>query len=190
MVDKDEKLSAFIDNELPDSRFVNDLMDDSQQASKWQRYHFIGDVLRGEQPQALQLDLADSIAQAIDNEAPHHSLQSANDESSSSLKPRKNNDSIWSRWFHGAGQYAIAASVAVVAILGVQRYQQSPEMPISSSSQPMQVLDTVPIGGTVAPVSLHTQVAERSSQLTEKQWLEQRKEIAAYLQDHQIQQRH
>jgi sigma-E factor negative regulatory protein RseA len=188
MVDKDEQLSALIDSELKDEHALQSLVCDSQGCQKWQRYHLVGDIMRGSDlASSLNLDLSDSIAKALEKEASYNAFAPANDsgveqttESVSWLKqlPVAN-------WFKGVGQYAIAASVAVISILGVQHYQQSSSQS-ANGSQPLQVLDTVPIGGTVAPVSLETHF---SNKLTQKQWLEQRKEIAAFLQDHQLQQR-
>lgn len=188
MVDKDEQLSALIDSELKDEHVLQSLVCDAQQGQKWQRYHLVGDIMRGgDLPSSLNLDLSDNIAQAIEQEASYNALAPANDSESETTTEQLG----WvkqlplANWFKGVGQYAIAASVAVMAILGVQHYQQSQSQP-ANASQPLQVLDTVPIGGTVAPVSLQTHI---SNKLTEKQWLEQRKEIAAFLQDHQLQQR-
>ncbi|MFM2479490.1 sigma-E factor negative regulatory protein [Celerinatantimonas sp. MCCC 1A17872] len=191
MVDKDEQLSALIDSELKDEQALQALVCDEQGSQKWQRYHLVGDIMRGSDlPSSLNLDLSDSIAKALEQEASYNASMPANDSGVEQTTEQVG----WlkqlpvANWFKGVGQYAIAASVAVMAILGVQHYQQAQSQP-TNASQPLQVLDTVPIGGTVAPVSLQTHFSDNPDKLTEKQWLEQRKEIAAFLQDHQLQQR-
>ncbi len=54
--------------------------------------------------------------------------------------------------FKQFGQYAIAATVAMVAIVGVQNYNQSPE----SQDPASPVLITRPLVGSASPVSLQT----------------------------------
>ncbi|CAG9000484.1 MAG: Anti-sigma-E factor RseA [Candidatus Celerinatantimonas neptuna] len=178
---KDEQISALMDSELQDEKVLESFIADDMTHNRWQRYHLIGDVMRGDAPQMLNLDLSAGIAQALENE-PAHEMSGDNDIS----RMRKANRPV-PQWLKPLGQYAIAASVAVIAILGVQHYQG---VGSSGKDQPLPVFNTVPIGGTISPVSLQANFIHPKQQLTEQQWLEQRREIAAYLQDHQLQQRH
>jgi sigma-E factor negative regulatory protein RseA len=86
------------------------------------------------------------------------------------------------------GQYAIAASVAAAVIFGVQQYQGNDGMPANP------VLNTIPVGGSATPVSVHypqegNRATPRQQGLNEQQMQEQRERINAFLRDHQLQQR-
>ncbi|MNT66045.1 Anti-sigma-E factor RseA [compost metagenome] len=86
------------------------------------------------------------------------------------------------------GQYAIAASVAAAVIFGVQQYQGQDGMPANP------VLNTIPVGGSATPVSVHypqdgNRATTRQQGLNEQQMQEQRERINAFLRDHQLQQR-
>ena len=77
--------------------------------------------------------------------------------------------------------------MAAAVIFGVQQYQGQDGVPANP------VLNTIPIGGSAAPVSVHypQQDGARARQqgLTEQQMQEQRERINAFLRDHQLQQR-
>ena len=83
---------------------------------------------------------------------------------------------------------AAAASVAAAVIFGVQQYQGSDGMPANP------VLNTIPVGGSATPVSVHypqegNRATPRQQGLNEQQMQEQRERINAFLRDHQLQQR-
>ncbi|WP_432452459.1 MULTISPECIES: sigma-E factor negative regulatory protein [unclassified Agarivorans] len=172
-----EQLSALVDNESTDASLLELLANEPERAQQWSNYHLIGDVLRGETPKKINLNIADNIALALEDEpaivAPRPS-HSSEKESSGKLV----------RFFKYTGQYAIAASVAVAAIVGVQQYSLQVA---SDTEQPLPVFNTVPVGGSVAPVSLQSSPQPR--ELSEAEMIEQRKRISAYLQDHRFQQR-
>ena len=104
--------------------------------------------MREELPADLTLDLADRVALALADEP-------------TVLAPRslgwreRAKPAIATLMRHG-GQFAIAASVAAVSILGVQQYQ------LAQIAAPLPVLNTVPVGGIAAPVSVNYQT-ERPS---------------------------
>lgn len=86
------------------------------------------------------------------------------------------------------GQYTIAASVAAAVIFGVQQYQGQDGVPANP------VLNTIPVGGSASPVSVHypqdgNRATQRQQGLSEQQMQEQRERINAFLRDHQLQQR-
>ncbi|WP_421319820.1 sigma-E factor negative regulatory protein [Aeromonas veronii] len=174
-----EQISALMDGDLSDAEVLNELEMDSDLQDTWGRYHLIGDAMRGDLPVNLQLDLSDSIMAALEDEptilAP---------------KPVKTDSNVvplFRRVGQQLGQYAIAASVAAAVIFGVQQYQGQDGVPANP------VLNTIPIGGSAAPVSVHypQQDGARARQqgLTEQQMQEQRERINAFLRDHQLQQR-
>ena len=187
-----EQISALMDGELSDAEVLNELEMDSGLQDTWGRYHLIGDAMRGDLPVNLQLDLSDSIMAALEDEptilAPKPVetapvLQPA----VAPVKTDANVVPLFRRVGQQLGQYAIAASVAAAVIFGVQQYQGQDGVPANP------VLNTIPIGGSAAPVSVHypQQDGARARQqgLTEQQMQEQRERINAFLRDHQLQQR-
>lgn len=187
-----EQISALMDGDLSDAELLNELGQDSDLQDTWGRYHLIGDAMRGDLPVNLQLDLSDSIMAALEDEptilAPKPVetppvLQPA----AAPVKTDSNVVPLFRRVGQQLGQYAIAASVAAAVIFGVQQYQGQDGVPANP------VLNTIPIGGSAAPVSVHypQQDGARARQqgLTEQQMQEQRERINAFLRDHQLQQR-
>lgn len=187
-----EQISALMDGDLSDAEVLNELGMDSDLQDTWGRYHLIGDAMRGDLPVNLQLDLSDSIMAALEDEptilAPKPVetapvLQPA----VAPVKTDSNVVPLFRRVGQQLGQYAIAASVAAAVIFGVQQYQGQDGVPANP------VLNTIPIGGSAEPVSVHypQQDGARARQqgLTEQQMQEQRERINAFLRDHQLQQR-
>ncbi|MBA2075750.1 RseA family anti-sigma factor [Aeromonas veronii] len=187
-----EQISALMDGDLSDAEVLNELEMDSDLQDTWGRYHLMGDAMRGDLPVNLQLDLSDSIMAALEDEptilAPKPVetapvLQPA----VAPVKTDSNVVPLFRRVGQQLGQYAIAASVAAAVIFGVQQYQGQDGVPANP------VLNTIPIGGSAAPVSVHypQQDGARARQqgLTEQQMQEQRERINAFLRDHQLQQR-
>ncbi|MCF5729658.1 transcriptional regulator [Aeromonas veronii] len=187
-----EQISALMDGDLSDAEVLNELEMDSDLQDTWGRYHLIGDAMRGDLPVNLQLDLSDSIMAAL--EAEPTILAPKPVETAPVLQPvvapvktDANVVPLFRRVGQQLGQYAIAASVAAAVIFGVQQYQGQDGVPANP------VLNTIPIGGSAAPVSVHypQQDGARARQqgLTEQQMQEQRERINAFLRDHQLQQR-
>ena len=113
---KREQLSALVDDELTQeaSSVIESLLEDNEAKETWARYHLIGDSLRGHLPGQIG-DISGNVSQAIASEptilAP--TKKSANRKSSDLMKPVMG--------------FAIAASVAAVAIFNVQQAKEIPE---------------------------------------------------------------
>ncbi|WP_421239850.1 RseA family anti-sigma factor [Aeromonas enteropelogenes] len=189
-----EQISALMDGDLSDAQVLNELELDSDLQDTWGRYHLIGDAMRGDLPVNLQLDLSDSIMAALEDEptvlAPKPvEAKPVAPQAQPEMEPTKTDANVvplFRRIGQQLGQYAIAASVAAAVIFGVQQYQGQDGVPANP------VLNTIPIGGSAAPVSVHyPQEGNRNRQqgLTEQQMQEQRERINAFLRDHQLQQR-
>lgn len=187
-----EQISALMDGDLSDAEVLNELEMDSNLQDTWGRYHLIGDAMRGDLPVNLQLDLSDSIMAALEDEptilAPKPvEMAPVLQPVVAPVKTDSNVVPLFRRVGQQLGQYAIAASVAAAVIFGVQQYQGQDGVPTNP------VLNTIPIGGSAAPVSVHypQQDGARARQqgLTEQQMQEQRERINAFLRDHQLQQR-
>lgn len=182
-----EQLSALMDGDLSDMEVLNELGTDPALQDTWSRYHLIGDAMRGDLPVNLQLDLSDSIMLALEDEpailAPKPAQPAA-----PQVQPAGKVIPFVRRFGQQVGQYAIAASVAAAVIFGVQQYQGKDGVPASP------VLNTIPVGGSAAPVSVHypqdgSRTGVRQQGLSEQQMQEQRERINAFLRDHQLQQR-
>ncbi|TYK65079.1 sigma-E factor negative regulatory protein [Colwellia echini] len=98
---KSESISSLVDNYSPStdesvsSHLVDSMLKDDELSNTWQNYHLIGDVLRDEVPETLQLDLSESIAAAIAQEATILSPKlSANTQSQSDAQITLDNDDL------------------------------------------------------------------------------------------------
>ncbi len=171
MTQQQEKLSAFMDGEIDASSIVDDISASEELQGKWRRYHVIRSGLRKEASMGAQLDITGQVAAAIENEP-------------AIVAPKK------SRWWSGSvvgnvvpfakqsGQFAVAASVAVAVILGVQQFNQP------APSEPFMTAPTIP-QGSLAPVSL-----EKSRTLPRNDMnavLEKKRKINALIADHEQQ---
>lgn len=177
MSDKFEQLSAWVDGEQSTTQ-VDDVKTDVQLQQKWQDYHLVGDTLRGDEILLTDKSLLESIADALDDEP-------------TVLAPNPNKSKIIPIWSNvvslakQSSQFAVAASVAAVMILGVQNYN-------TEVSQPFTTAPTSGPQGGLAPVSLSQSrtIQTPEQQMNERQAvLEQRKRINALLVDHQQQTR-
>lgn len=105
---KKERLSAFMDDEIGGGHedLVDDLLKDPELLDTWSRYHMISDGLKQGLPEVIDTDLANNVSDSLRNEpaivAPGRSAHPY-------LKP--------------VAGFAIAASVAALAILGIQQQQ-------------------------------------------------------------------
>lgn len=177
-----EWVSATVDGET-DVQTMADLAADTHSHNKWHNYHMIGDAMRGELPQTIVLDLSANIAAAIELEPTILAPKAAPAEAVvPNVVAEKSNIVPLFKQF---GQYAIAATVAMFAIVGVQNYGQDSDEGGAASP----VLMTRPLVGSASPVSLQTGPAAQNSSYTGEQVNEQRRRINTYIQDHMLQQR-
>lgn len=109
-----EILSAWVDGKAGGER-EQSLEQGSESMAVWARYHLIGQVMR-EETQHLDLDISASVSQAIAQEE-SHALDVDQD------LPKTNVIPFPSRVWKQAGGFAIAASVAIVALFSVSSTQ-------------------------------------------------------------------
>lgn len=171
MSQQQEKLSAFMDGEESDSEIVNLLKSDPQLQQSWQRYHMVRTLLRKEGVQSAHLDISQSIAAALENE-PSLLVPSKRRQFFSSLPQLKS-------LVKHSSQYAVAASVAVAVILGVQLTNEPAQREAFSTAR------TVGPTGGLAPVSLEqTRTLPREDTVM---LLEKKRKINALIADHEQQ---
>lgn len=124
--DMKERLSALVDNELDEldeRRVLSALADDTALRSTWERYHLVRAALRQDLEMVVTHDMSQRLAQQI---AAEPSVEVT-------FKRR--------RLAHLMGTFAIAASVAAIAIVGVQWLQQPVNAPlpkIADNNLPVQ----------------------------------------------------
>lgn len=181
-----EWVSAAVDGQT-DEQTMAELAADTHSHDKWRNYHLIGDAMRGELPQTMAFDLSKSIAAAIDLEPAIVSPQFTAVKAATAPQQMSAN-ATYSRvvsLFKQFGQYAIAASVALFAIIGVQNFNQTAD----DATSPSPVLITRPLVGSASPVSLQTGPVQQNQSYTNDQMNDQRRRINTYIQDHMLQQR-
>lgn len=176
MTERKEKLSAWMDDQ-PVEGLYQDLLADAELSERWHRYHLIGDAMRNELPGTLQLDIAANVADALESEpailAPQSRRRFAVPGKVIELGQR-------------FGQYAIAATVAAVAVVGVQQYNAK------EAITPLPVLETMPMLGAPSPASYQVPgmgQPDRQAADKERAALEQQRRANAFLRDHLLQQR-
>lgn len=180
---KFETISSLVDNyrvsEHDLEQAIDEMLKDEHLSATWQQYHLIGDVIRDDIPQALQLDLSTQIAEAIADEP-------------SVLAPKNTSKINHQGGFKAkivqlikpVGQLAIAASAAGLMIIGVQQNTADTNEIIT----PSQVVQTKPLAGFANPVSFNYQQNTQSQkQAVIEQRIEQQRRFQALLSDHQQQ---
>lgn len=113
----EQSLSALMDGEATEMethRLLKATADDPQLRERWKRYHMASSTIKGE-PAATSVDYSAAISAAIDQE-PEHRLSGL------------------AVFAGSAGRFAIAASVALVAVFGVQQLN-SPTGLLESGSE-------------------------------------------------------
>jgi len=180
MADK-ELLSALMDGETASDALIAELVQDVESQDTWKNYHLIGDVMRGEAPETVNWNIAASVAQALDTEPSHLPVAVPLIESQPTPARAKRQLPVWLMQF---GQVGVAACVSLVVIVGVQQYGDSESSSFVSKKLP--VLQTVPLSGTVEPVSL-TRESVTAKQSGDAHLTEQRRRINAMLQDYELQ---
>ena len=174
-------LSAASDNQPLSKAQLDSLLSSAQLQQTLERYQMLGAVLRHETQSPLPASFADDFAAALENE-PTYQLKS-----SQSLLSRIKSGMAQAangRWLQPVAQGAVAAGVALVAVLGVQQYQQPGEEMLT----PQPMLQTQPIAGFATPVSLsQTTVSDRFAEQEQQAMLEQQKRLQALLNAHRQQ---
>ncbi|WP_035387432.1 sigma-E factor negative regulatory protein [Ferrimonas senticii] len=176
VTDNKAQLSAFIDGHGQHDD-IDAIMADEQLQQRWQNYHLIGDAMRGDLPNQLNFDIAAGVAAAL-----------ADEPTVLAPKPSKRRFAMPAKVVQLGkqfGQYAIAAGVAAVAVVGVQQYGAE------DIDSPMPVLQTRAMLGAPTPASYQVPgMGQPQPEMSaEQEALEQQKRANAFLRDHLLQQR-
>ncbi len=143
-----EKISSFYDDELDASdhdHIINRLKNDTDTQNAWHRYGLIGDALKKNLPNNVEHNLFSRVQAAMESE-PAHSIPPADNnaeilatEASVVGFPKKSfNNKLFN---HPTLGFGIAASVALVSVLGFQMFSSTSEVSlqqeIASTHQPV-----------------------------------------------------
>ncbi|GAB2905213.1 sigma-E factor negative regulatory protein [Rheinheimera gaetbuli] len=173
-------LSAASDNQPLTKAQLDQLLADSELQRQLERYQLAGAVLRRE-TSPLNTDFASDFASLLADEPEYHL---SNDRSFLKRIRLRVAVAANGRWLQPVAQGAVAAGVAVLAVIGMQQYQQ-PQLDMTS---PLPVLHTQPIGGFYTPVSLsQTTVEDRFAEQERQAMLEQQQRLQVLLNAHRQQ---
>ncbi|MCI0508366.1 MAG: sigma-E factor negative regulatory protein [Gammaproteobacteria bacterium] len=147
--EKDEQISAFLDNELSHEnceQLISTLCKDEGLKSCLERYQLISDSMRNQLPSGIKRDFVRHVMSVV--EAEPTILAPA-----ASLSNKSNYQSILTR---KAAGFAIAASVAAIAVIGVQsKYSEEPEQVATAmpdKSEFVRMAEENPVAANVQPV--------------------------------------
>ena len=158
----DEQLSSLIDGELDEAqqRHAFDALDrDVEARDRWERFHLASDALHGNLPRAIDPRFASRVMAAIEDEPTILAPPPPRKPSvSTHHAPAR---SSFSKRFAGM---AVAASVAAIAVMGVESlYREDPAAPRSqqlaeNNTAPSEYIrlakqPTPPLGATLASVN-------------------------------------
>ncbi len=166
----DENVSALRDGELladEAQKTIDKIAGEDASLQCWRNYHLISDALRNNLPDNPSHDLATRISLALESEP---SL-----ELGPSLRPSTPNKVIpFPRVLRPAVGFAMAASVAAVAYVGLGLHSEAPVQPVTLP----QVAATVPAAPATVPQNL--------SKVRGKQWDVQQPNVASKLNDYLV----
>lgn len=173
IIQQNESLSAYMDGQDVDTNFVETLMNSSELKQKWARYHTIRSVMQGDEI-ILGNDFSAKIEALLEDEE----IESL---PSTAIQPRGLLIKL-RRWGTPIMQAGIAASVCLVAVLGVNSFNVNSE--VAQVEQP--VLKTLPFTNSIEAVSYN---APSHTQPTAEQLELQQRKINALLENHELQRR-
>ncbi|MBQ4812360.1 anti-sigma 24 factor [Pseudoalteromonas luteoviolacea] len=173
-VNNEEVTSEILDGECA----LNGSNQAQLDAHKFARYALIGDVMRQKEQSTACIDITSSVAAALADEP----VYTATD--NTAVKQKDDEKVVqMSFWRRPISQVAIAASVALCTVVGVNNF-----MPQNAVDTHSPVLQSTPLTGSVAPVSFSSeQPALQSAEQGLRELQKQR--IGALVLEHQRQSR-
>lgn len=125
-----ESLSALMDgeaDELEIRRILNQLDKDDELRDKWKNYHLMGSLMREENFDGI--DLTQGINQALDG------VTGSSDNDSTILAEVTNASASKPAWYKPLTSVAVAASVTLAVLLGVQTIEPNEGIGLASNNQ-------------------------------------------------------
>lgn len=176
-----EQLSAYIDGEQISEAMTEKLCQDADLQKSWANFHTIRAVMRQESKVLLGADFTAKIADLIEQEeivvAEPMVSQPMPEETAQSPFMQK-----LKAWLMPMTQFAVAAGVCLVAVMGVQSFMAHS----GKESQDAPVLQTLPFNNSVQEVSYN---APSQSVITPEQIEQKNKRVDSMLQSYELQKR-
>ncbi len=177
-----ELLSAYMDGEQVNPTFTEQLCQDAELQESWEDFHAIRSIMRKESSVVLGADFTAKMESLIATEE----IQVSNAMTSQPLPQEVENAPFMQKlkaWFMPITQVAVAASVCLVAVLGVQSFNAKSTV---QSAVDAPVLQTLPFNNGVQEVSYN---APSKDVMTAEQLEQKNKRIGAMLQSYELQRR-
>lgn len=177
-----ELLSAYMDGEQVNPTFTEQLCQDAELQESWEDFHAIRSIMRKESSVVLGADFTAKMESLIATEE----IQVPNAMTSQPLPQEVENAPFMQKlkaWFMPITQVAVAASVCLVAVLGVQSFNAKSTV---QSAVDAPVLQTLPFNNGVQEVSYN---APSKDVMTAEQLEQKNKRIGAMLQSYELQRR-
>ena len=177
-----ELLSAYMDGEQVNPTFTEQLCQDAELQESWEDFHTIRSIMRKESSVVLGADFTAKMESLIATEE----IQVPNAMTSQPLPQEVENAPFMQKlkaWFMPITQVAVAASVCLVAVLGVQSFNAKSTV---QSAVDAPVLQTLPFNNGVQEVSYN---APSKDVMTAEQLEQKNKRIGAMLQSYELQRR-
>lgn len=177
-----ELLSAYMDGEQVNPTFTEQLCQDAELQESWEDFHTIRSIMRQESNVVLGADFTAKMESLIATEE----IQVPNAMTSQPLPQEVENTPFIQKlkaWFMPITQFAVAASVCLVAVLGVQSFNAKSTV---QSAVDAPVLQTLPFNNGVQEVSYN---APSKDVMTAEQLEQKNKRIGAMLQSYELQRR-
>ncbi|BFU60699.1 MULTISPECIES: sigma-E factor negative regulatory protein [Rodentibacter] len=177
-----ELLSAYMDGEQVDVSFTEKLCNDEALQQSWASYHMVRAVIRKESDILLGTDFTEKIAGLIENE---NIEKLAISESQPTVEEVQRLPFMrkFKSFFAPMAQIAVAASVCLVAVIGVQSFNTKSDV---SNVPETPVLQTLPFNNSVQEVSYN---APTKDVATTDQMEQKNRRIGAMLQNYELQRR-
>ena len=177
-----ELLSGYMDGEQVNPTFTEQLCQDAELQESWEDFHTIRSIMRQESNVVLGADFTAKMESLIATEE----IQVPNAMTSQPLPQEVENTPFMQKlkaWFMPITQVAVAASVCLVAVLGVQSFNAKSTV---QSAVDAPVLQTLPFNNGVQEVSYN---APSKDVMTAEQLEQKNKRIGAMLQSYELQRR-
>lgn len=164
-----EILSAYMDGQANGEGFADTLSNSPELKAKWASYHTIRNVMQGEEI-LLDSDFSAKMEALLENET----IEAAQEKPRGLMLKLK-------RWSTPIMQAGIAASVCLIALIGVNMMNSSTEV-----AQTEPALQTLPFSNEVQAVSYN---APSKDLMTPEKLEQQQKRLDSLLQNYEIQRR-
>lgn len=176
-----ESLSALLDGE----QTLNDAAIASDDVATFGRYALIGDAMRAKKNNNnMDFDISDRISLALESE-PVYADFSQSDSVATPSSTETDNKVVAFNWRKPVAQLAIAASVAMFTIVGVNTLPQGEDAPQNE----IPLLQTTPLTGMASPVSYSSASAPALDNAEQGLRELQQQRIGALVLEHQRQAR-